>query len=141
MLYYIDKNWNGKKYCLCCIILVRTETILSKNIKHNFQNLLFKQLLAQSSDQQTYFGNITRACRHTLVAQNRRESVKLHYWLCYKSIMKDHLDKKLRGLQQRKHQNNVWNLSKVNNKDVPFLTLNRFHTLFWCFHSIPLGLV
>ena len=141
MLYYIDKNWHEKKYCLCCITLVRIETISSKNIKHNFQNLLFKQLLTQSSDQQTYFGNITRACRRTLVAQKRRESVKLHHWLCYKSIMKDHVDKKLRGLQQRKHQNNVWNLSKINNKDVPFLTLNRFHALFWCFHSIPLGLV
>ena len=27
-----DANWNEKKYCSCCIILIRIETILSKNI-------------------------------------------------------------------------------------------------------------
>ena len=63
--------------------------------------------------------------------------------------------------QQWKHQNNVWNLFKANNKDIErcqmkwfvrivngfqpltssnivlmslLLTLNRFRTLFWCFH-------
>ena len=40
--------------------------------------------------------------------------------------------------QQWKHQNNVWNLFKVNNRDTStfffLLTLNRFHTLFWCSH-------
>ena len=46
--------------------------------------------------------------------------------------------------QQSKHQSNVWNLFKVNNEDTRTtsdanlvslsLTLNRFHTLFWCFH-------
>ena len=44
--------------------------------------------------------------------------------------------------QQRKHQYNVWNLFKANNKDGDasdvvrvslLLTLNRFHRLFWCF--------
>ena len=47
--------------------------------------------------------------------------------------------------QQWKHQKNVWNLFKFNNKrhlndvidailvDLLFI-LNRFHTLFWCFH-------
>ena len=41
--------------------------------------------------------------------------------------------------QQWKHQNNVWNLFKVNNKDyrTTSLTTERrhiFHTLFWCYH-------
>ena len=40
-----------KQYCSCCITLIRTDTILSKNIQNNFQNLLFKKLLAQSGDQ------------------------------------------------------------------------------------------
>ena len=40
--------------------------------------------------------------------------------------------------QQWKHQSNVWNMFKVNNKDTRrssltswLLTLNRFHKLFW----------
>ena len=32
--------------------------------------------------------------------------------------------------QQLKHQNNVWNMFKVNNKDSRTTSL----TLFWCFH-------
>ena len=45
--------------------------------------------------------------------------------------------------QQWKHQNNVWNLTKVNNKDTDvndvvlvslLLTLYKLYTLFWCFH-------
>ena len=49
------------------------------------------------------------------------------------------------------HQNKVWNLFKVNNKGTRtmalWLTLNRFHTLFCCFHcwlwisNYQLGLV
>ena len=41
--------------------------------------------------------------------------------------------------QQQKHQKNVWNLFKVNNKVNDFvlfcllLALKRFHVLFWCF--------
>ena len=39
----------------------------------------------------------------------------------------------------QKHQNNMWNLFKANNKQnrtkslTLLLTLNRFHTFFWCF--------
>ena len=42
--------------------------------------------------------------------------------------------------QQWKHPNNVLNLFKVNSKDIRttsftlLWTLNRFHTLLWCFH-------
>ena len=36
--------------------------------------------------------------------------------------------------QQWKHQNNVWNVFKVTTIISLMLTLNRFHTLFWCFH-------
>ena len=42
--------------------------------------------------------------------------------------------------QQWKHQNNMWNLFKVNNKDTRttsltlLFTLNRFHILHWCFY-------
>ena len=36
--------------------------------------------------------------------------------------------------QQWKHQNNVWNVFKVTTAISLMLTLNRFHTLFWCFH-------
>ena len=41
--------------------------------------------------------------------------------------------------QHQKHQNNMWNLFKANNKQnrtkslTLLLTLNRFHTFFWCF--------
>ena len=38
--------WKEKKYCSCYIILIKADTILSKNIYNNFQNLLFKKLLA-----------------------------------------------------------------------------------------------
>ena len=41
---------NKKKYCSCRIILIRIDTILSKNIYNNFQNLLFRKLHAQSGD-------------------------------------------------------------------------------------------
>ena len=51
--------WNKKKYCSCCITLIRIDTILSKNIYNNFQNLLFRKLLVQSHAKQTYFGNFT----------------------------------------------------------------------------------
>ena len=36
-------------------MLIRIDTILSKNICNNFQNLLFKKLLAQSGDQTDIF--------------------------------------------------------------------------------------
>ena len=41
-----------------------------------------------------------------------------------------------RHSQQWKHQNNVWNMFDVNDVVLVLLllTLNRFHTLFWCFH-------
>ena len=46
--------------------------------------------------------------------------------------------------QQPKHKNNVYNLFKVNNKDVNdivlvflLLILDRFNLLFWCFHCLP----
>ena len=48
-----------KKYCSCSITLIRIYTIVSKNIYNNFQNLVFRKLLAQSGDQTTYFGNFT----------------------------------------------------------------------------------
>ena len=40
-----------KQYCSCCIMLIRIDTILSKNIQNNFQSLLLKKLLAQLGDQ------------------------------------------------------------------------------------------
>ena len=45
---------NEKKYCSCCMTLLRIDTILSKN-KNNFQNLLFRNLLAQLSNQADIF--------------------------------------------------------------------------------------
>ena len=56
-----DVVWNEKKYCSCCIILIRIETILSKNIKNNFQNLLFKKLLAKLGN---HILEVLLACRH-----------------------------------------------------------------------------
>ena len=44
-----------KQYCSCCDILIRIDTNLSKNIQNNFQNLLFKKLLAQSGGQTDIF--------------------------------------------------------------------------------------
>ena len=44
-----------KQHCSCCIMLIRIDTILSKNIQNTFQNLLFKKLLAQSGDQTDIF--------------------------------------------------------------------------------------
>ena len=46
-----------KQYCSCCIRLIRIDTILSKYIQNNFQNLLFKKLLAQLGDQTDIFCN------------------------------------------------------------------------------------
>ena len=46
---------NKKKYCSCCITLIRIDTILSKNIYNNFQNLLFRKLLAQLGNQTDKF--------------------------------------------------------------------------------------
>ena len=45
-----------KQCCSCCIILIKIDTILSKNIYDNFQNLLFKKLLVWSGDQTDIFG-------------------------------------------------------------------------------------
>ena len=42
---------NENKYCSCCITLIRIDTILSKNVYNNFQNLLFRKLVAQSGNQ------------------------------------------------------------------------------------------
>ena len=58
--------------------------------------------------------------------------------LCRKSYCRGNLSWHLLfQSQQWKHQNNVWNLCKINNKDVNdvvlvslLLTLNMFHTLF-----------
>ena len=50
--------WNKKKYCSCCIILIRIDTILSKFIYNNFQNILFKKLHGSWATKQTYFGNL-----------------------------------------------------------------------------------
>ena len=46
---------NEKKNCACCIILIRIDTILSKNIYNNFENLFFNKLIAQSGDQTDIF--------------------------------------------------------------------------------------
>ena len=46
--------WNEKKYC-SCIVLIRIDIILSKNISINFQSLLFKKLHAQSGNQTDIF--------------------------------------------------------------------------------------
>ena len=68
-----------KQYCSCCIILIRIDTILSKNIQNNFQNLLFKKLLTQSGNQTRHVLEVLVAHRHTLVNQNCRVSVRLHH--------------------------------------------------------------
>ena len=44
-----------KKYCSCSITLIRIYTIVSKNIYNNFQNLVFRKLLAQLGDQTDIF--------------------------------------------------------------------------------------
>ena len=63
-----------KKYCSCCIILIRNDTILSKNI------LRIKKLLTQSGNQTDIFWKFT--CRgHVLIAQNHQPSVTLHHCL------------------------------------------------------------
>ena len=63
------------KYYSYCIILIRIDTILSKNIKDKFQNLLFKKLINRNR----HILEILLAYRHTLVAQNSGTSVKLHH--------------------------------------------------------------
>ena len=52
-----------KWYCSYCITVIRIDTILSKNIQNNFQNLLFTKLLTQSGDQ-TFFEDFTRPQTH-----------------------------------------------------------------------------
>ena len=47
---------NKKKYYSCCIMSIKhVDTILSKNVYNNFQNLLFKKLLTQSGDETDMF--------------------------------------------------------------------------------------
>ena len=48
-------------------------------VKQNFQNLLFKKLLAQSGDQTDIFSKFYLPA-DTLVAQNRGASIRLHHW-------------------------------------------------------------
>ena len=80
--------WNKKKYCSCCITLIRIDTILSKNIYDNFHNLLFKKLLTQSGDQTDIFWKLhIIARRHTLVTQNHGASVRLRHCVWNPSIM------------------------------------------------------
>ena len=50
---------NKKKYCSCCITLIRINTILSKNIYNDFQNLLSGSCSSNCMTKQTYFGNFT----------------------------------------------------------------------------------
>ena len=44
-----------KWYCPCCVILIRTDTILPKNIQNDFQNFLLKKLLGESGKQKDIF--------------------------------------------------------------------------------------
>ena len=57
-----------KKYCSWCITMIRIDTISSKNIYNNFQNLLFSKLLTQLNDQ-TCFGNFT--CLQTFFGHSK----------------------------------------------------------------------
>ena len=56
------------------MVLIRIDTILSKNIDNNFLNLLLEKLLDQSGNQ-THISEILLTRRHTLVAKNRQVSV------------------------------------------------------------------
>ena len=55
---------NKKKYCSCRIILIRIDTILSKNIYNNFQKLFWRSYSLSRATKQTYFGNFTRSQTH-----------------------------------------------------------------------------
>ena len=46
-----------KQYCSCCIRLIRIDTILSKNVQNNLQNLLFKKWHTQPGNQTDIFWN------------------------------------------------------------------------------------
>ena len=70
---------NKKKYCLCCIILIKTDTILSSISKIIFKICISGSCSPSWATKQTYL-EILLARRHTLVAQNRRGSVRLHHW-------------------------------------------------------------
>ena len=49
-----------KKYCSCCITWMKNGYHFIKNIYNNYQNLLFRKLLAQLGNQTDKFGNFTR---------------------------------------------------------------------------------
>ena len=51
---------NEKKYCSCCIILIRIDTILSKNILIIFKICFSGSCSPSRATKQTYFGNFTR---------------------------------------------------------------------------------
>ena len=70
---------NKKKYCLCCIILIKTDTILSSISKIIFKICISGSCSPSWATKQTYL-EILLARRHTLVAQNRRGSVRLLHW-------------------------------------------------------------
>ena len=91
---------NKKKYCSYCITLIRIDTILSKNIYNNFQNLLFRKLLAQSGDHTDIFWkfyspadilwlpkNVGRVSGYTTEWKERKELffLQTHHerWQCF----------------------------------------------------------
>ena len=62
MMYYIDKNWYHfiKEYI--------------------FSKFAFQEVAHPVGQPNKNITEILLACRHTLVAKNRRESVRLHHW-------------------------------------------------------------
>ena len=66
----------SKKYCWCCIILIRIDNIISRNIQNNFQNLLFKKLLAQSGSQTDIFWKICLPADTLLLPKTARQVLR-----------------------------------------------------------------
>ena len=72
---------NKKKYCSCCITLIRINTILSKNIYNDFQNMLFRKLLIQLHDQTDIFWKFYLPADILWSTLNCWASVRLHHCL------------------------------------------------------------
>ena len=94
-----------KQYCSCHIILIRIYTILSKNIYlEQFSKFAFRKVSCPVGGPSRHILEVLLARRHTLVAQTRRASVRLHHYtnlFCSFGVL--HLKK----IRQKDNSNNI----------------------------------
>ena len=68
-----------KKHCSCCIILIRIDTILSKNLSRIIFKICFPRSCCPFGHSNRDILEVLHACKRTLVAQNHWMSVRLYH--------------------------------------------------------------